>query len=91
VCMRAEASDAERPCVTDVESLCAVSCAERRECAAVIDYSRVNNGPFKSYNWGCRLGSMQRTEGVALRLCGSGGCSIGDAGRKDLEEAFAAL
>jgi hypothetical protein len=39
VCMRAEASDEERPCVTDVESRCAVSCAERRECAAVIDYS----------------------------------------------------
>jgi hypothetical protein len=39
--MRAEASDEESPCVTDVESFCAVSCAERRECADVIDYPNV--------------------------------------------------
>jgi len=37
--MRADASDAERPWVTEVWSFCAVSCAERREKAAVIDCS----------------------------------------------------
>lgn len=35
--MRAEASAAERPCVTEVESFCAVSCADKSEYVAVTD------------------------------------------------------
>lgn len=35
--MRAEASDGARPWVTEVESLCAVSCEVRREYDDVID------------------------------------------------------
>ena len=35
--------------------------------------------------------SAWRTEGVALRLCGSGGCSIGDAERGDFEDGLATL
>jgi hypothetical protein len=46
---------------------------------------RVSSVLLKSYNWSRSIGSMQHTEGVALRLCGFGGCSIGDAGREDLE------
>jgi len=36
--MRAEASEAERPCVIEDESFWAVSCNERREYVDVIDY-----------------------------------------------------
>lgn len=35
--MRAEASEEERPWLTEVASLCAVSCGDRREYADVID------------------------------------------------------
>lgn len=35
--MRAAASEEERPWVTEVESLCAVSCGESREYEDVID------------------------------------------------------
>jgi hypothetical protein len=37
--MRADASEAERPWVSDVWSFCAVSCAERSEYADVNDYT----------------------------------------------------
>ena len=40
-------------------------------------------GPWDKSAW--------RTEGVALRLCGSGGCSIGDAERGDFEGVLATL
>lgn len=82
--MRAEASEAERPCVIDVESFWAVSCAERREWADVIDYSHVSAACPK-------LRSAWRTEGVVLRLMASGGCSMGEEGREDLEGRPAAL
>lgn len=90
VCMRAEASEAERPCVIDVESLWAVSCAERREWADVIDYSHVSatSPKLHSRRGG---GSAWRTEGVVLRLMASGGCSMGEEGREDLEGRPAAL
>jgi hypothetical protein len=65
--MRAEASEAERPWVSDVESFRAVSRAESSEWADVMD------------------------EGVVLRLGASGGCSMGEEGREDLEGRPAAL
>jgi hypothetical protein len=47
--MRAEASEAERPCVSDVESLWAVSWVERREWADVIDCSHMVSGRRQGY------------------------------------------
>lgn len=37
MCMRAEASDPERPCVMEVESFWAVSCPDKSEYVAVTD------------------------------------------------------
>jgi hypothetical protein len=51
----------------------------------------VSNAPLKSYNKTCSIESTRRTEGVALRFCASGGCSIGDVGREDLEGPFPVL
>jgi hypothetical protein len=51
--------------------------------------ARVNSFSRSAYSRSCSIESMQRTEGVVLRFCASGSCSIGDAGREDLEAPFA--